>query len=125
MKKTGRKSKYTPERVKKIVQLIEEGNFADTSAKLAGIGESTFYQWKQRHEEFAEVIKKAEATRESNLLSEIVNAKDASGRAIWTAKAWVLERLHRDKYHLPTVVEKEMEERLLALENQLAGTASA
>jgi transposase len=44
--------KYSKEIVQEICKYIEEGSNYEDAAALAGIGESTFYEWKQKKPEF-------------------------------------------------------------------------
>ena len=54
-------SKYCPEIVSKICELIEKDSFTDKEiCQQVGIAESTFYDWKEKKSEFSELLKKAE-----------------------------------------------------------------
>lgn len=109
----GAKGKYTPEIVTKIASIIEEGNFARTACLICDISEETYYKWLREKNDFSEAIKKSEANRENNLLSSI--RKDTS----WQSKAWMLERLSRPNFHLPTITDNELSERIVELEKLL------
>lgn len=109
----GAKGKYTPEIVTKIASIIEGGNFARTACLISDISEETYYKWLREKTDFSEAIKKAEAVRESNLLVSI--KKDTS----WQSKAWMLERLSRPNFHLPTITDNELSERIVELEKLL------
>jgi len=85
-------SKYTPERVERIVGSVRKGLPFTTSAALGGISESTFYQWQKDYPEFSEAIKAAEAEAEERLVEQI--SLDPS----WQSKAWILERRHPDRW---------------------------
>ncbi|MCP4652822.1 MAG: hypothetical protein GY858_05505 [Candidatus Omnitrophica bacterium] len=110
MAKVGAKGKYTPELASQIVKLIEDGNFAKVAHKAVGISNDTFYAWIKNKAEFSENIKKAKAKRISTLIDSIKQDKS------WQSKAWMLERLRRKQYHLPTRSELEWEKRLDSLE---------
>ena len=56
----GRPSKLTPERHKRIVELIARGNFATVAAEAGGVTESTFYRWMRLGKEATSVIEKWE-----------------------------------------------------------------
>lgn len=85
-------SKYTPERVNRILEAIEKGLPFVTAAALGGISEDTFYEWKKVHSEFSEAVKTSEAKAEETLVSAI--QIDPS----WQSKAWILERRHPDRW---------------------------
>ena len=55
-----RRSKYTPELVQQICEILAEGNTRRTACVLAGVSEDTFYTWLRAKPEFAERIKAAE-----------------------------------------------------------------
>lgn len=95
-------SKYSPEISDKIVKLISAGNFASIAFQAAGISHDTFHRWIKEKPEFSESIKKAKAERVASLILAI--RQDTS----WQSKAWMLERLDREKYHLLTASEAEM-----------------
>ena len=55
---------YTPERVAKICQAIENGETNATAAKIGGIHVATFCEWQNTKPEFAEAVKRAKAAFE-------------------------------------------------------------
>lgn len=65
----GRKSKFTPEVVKKITDALRVGNTRKAAAEASGISESLFYEWIKKGEaarngpflEFLEAVTRAEA----------------------------------------------------------------
>jgi len=68
-KKLGRKSKYTPEIVDKICNMIESDTFTiEEICKSAGISHDTYHRWIKDKSDFSDNIKKAEANRPQNLL---------------------------------------------------------
>lgn len=69
---TGRKAKYTPERVKKICKAIENGETNATACKIAGIHQSTFCEWQNTKPEFSEAIKRAKSAFEEWQMNEIL-----------------------------------------------------
>ena len=96
--------KYSKVVLKEIIKYMEEGASNKDAATLAGIGESTFYDWQQEKlpdgkpnpsyfVEFVESIKKAELKRKKALINKII-AKDNS----WQAAAWYLERQYPDEF---------------------------
>lgn len=68
----GRKQMYTPERVRRICEAIERGETDATAARIGGISPQTFCEWKNRHPEFLESVKKAEQAFEEWQLSGIL-----------------------------------------------------
>ena len=98
----GRPTKLTPEVQAIIVEAIEKGNDKTVAARLAGIGESTFYAWMERGEqaksgvflEFREAVKKAEAEAEQHFVGVI----KAASADTWTAAAWWLERKYPERW---------------------------
>ena len=97
--------KYSKELIDEICRNIENGVLNKDAAQLSGIGESTFYDWLKEFNadgtkndnyriEFAESIKKAEATRKRNFIASIVKASNKN----WQASAWYLERVYPEEF---------------------------
>lgn len=95
--------KYSKKLTEEICKYISEGALNKDAAALAGIGETTFYEWQQKtlangtdnpkyKGKFAESIKKAELLRKKKLANDIVTDKS------WQAKAWYLERVHNAEF---------------------------
>jgi hypothetical protein len=103
----------TPDRHRRIVDMIRLGSYAAVAATACGIGESTFYQWTKRgreaewnddgtlanqddrpYVEFAEAVKEAEAAAEVQSVGTIRQA----GQQSWQAAAWYLERKYPDRW---------------------------
>ena len=55
-----RKTKYTPERLEKILAAIRKGKTYKDASKLAGINPDTFFDWLKNKPDFSDAIKKAE-----------------------------------------------------------------
>lgn len=71
MRKEGRKTKYTPELVKRICGLVEKDTYTVSElCESVGISETTFYDWKVKFSEFSDAIKKAEERRLDNFVVE-------------------------------------------------------
>ena len=92
MKKKGAKGKYNDEIVQKICGAIALGATNKEACYVAGINEDTFYQWVNRKPDFTESIKKAKTSQMLAWVDFI--RKDES----WQSKAWLLERIHKDKF---------------------------
>lgn len=91
----GRPSKYTPERVARIVQLLEAGNTRKAAATASGIAEATFHAWCAEYPEFSEQIKEAESEAESKHVGNILTA---ASKGAWQASAWWLERRRHEDW---------------------------
>ncbi|MFO7948118.1 MAG: hypothetical protein R6V19_15035 [Armatimonadota bacterium] len=101
MAKTGRKTKLTAKLQDEICGHLASGCYAVTACELAGISESTFYNWLERGRdgedpflEFLESVKKAEAQAEVKALTIIQNAMADDWKAAMT---W-LERKFPDRW---------------------------
>jgi len=90
----GRNTKYTPDRVKRIVKAIADGNTHKVACALGGIHPDTFYTWIKEYPEFSDTVKKAEAEAESFHVDRI---KLHSFRN-WQASAWMLERRNPEEW---------------------------
>lgn len=86
--------KYSKARITEICQYIEQGSNYEDAAALAGIGESTFYDWKKEKPEFVEALKKAELKCKQRNIQVIQKA----GKKNWTAAAWWLERKYPEQF---------------------------
>lgn len=101
----GRDTKLTPELIAKAYELIKAPNYAKTVYQALGISHTSYYAWIKKGEEwkdgddplylaFVESIKKGEAEGEQELLGIVKTAAKRN----WTAAAWMLERMHPEKY---------------------------
>lgn len=106
--------KYNDLTVEKICGFIKTGVPSKHAAIASGISEPTFYRWIRERESFDSLIKKAESERLASLVLTI--RQDRS----WQSKAWLLERLYRDVFSLPSANEKDLMARLDALEERAA-----
>jgi len=103
-KKTGRKTKLTPELIERICEFIVKGNYISTACKTVGISESTYYGWLKRAEEgdtgifvqFAKAAKQAEAQAEAELLAIVREA--ATTDKNWLAAMTFLERRYPERW---------------------------
>lgn len=107
--------KLTRKLIDRAYELIKAPNYAITVYKALGISEGTYYNWLKAGEEaeasiakgekpsgananlyleFLRSIKKGEAEGEQKLLAVIETASKRN----WTAAAWMLERMHPDRY---------------------------
>jgi type IV secretory pathway TrbF-like protein len=90
----GRKSKCTPEVIEKICNYLRQGNTRKTSAILAGIGQSTLYEWFDSNPELLDTIKRAEEEAVAMHVQTIQQASQAN----WQASAWWLERRRKEDF---------------------------
>lgn len=88
-----RTSKRTPERVKKICDLLRNGNTRKTAFTLAGISHETFARWLSNRE-FRELVENAEEEAVARNVAMVVSA----GKKNWQAAAWWLERRRPDEF---------------------------
>jgi transposase len=91
----GRRSKYTPETVKKITDGIRMGATYEHAAAYAGVTYETFNEWRKAKSDFSEAVLLAEGEGALALLGRIQqSAKSGS----WRAASWILERRHPESY---------------------------
>lgn len=90
----GRKSKYTEETVKTIIDAVLQGVPYRHAAAIAGISEDTFHDWKVKKPEFSEAIKGAEGKAVAGRLARIRQAEPDH----WQAAAWWLERKYPQEF---------------------------
>lgn len=102
---------YSKELTKKICTLIKGGTPNKYAAQALGVGESTFYQWKDQHVEFAESVQEAEGIRVATLIHELRQAHTPIGIM------WLLERVARPE--LGSTNERALLERIKAIEEKL------
>jgi hypothetical protein len=89
-----RPSKYTPERVQRVVEALEGGNTRRAAASAAGIDEGTLERWMRRFAGFAGAVSAAEATAE---LAHVATIKRAAEDGDWRASlAWLERRRNED-----------------------------
>lgn len=89
-----RKSKYTPEVVKKLTDAIKLGATYELACGYAGIHYDTFNEWIKAKSEFSEAVKAAEGAAAVGWLARIEQAAVKS----WQAAAWKLERRYPETY---------------------------
>lgn len=59
MANAGRKTKYTPKTVERILQLLRDGNTDTDTCALSGVAQPTFYMWLKQKVEFSEAVARA------------------------------------------------------------------
>jgi len=97
-----RPTKLTPELTRQITSYIQKGNTPTTSATLAGISPSTYFNWMSKGSnqqpgfmEFSESIKHACARSIANRVAHISRVADSGN---WRAAAWMLERMAPESF---------------------------
>lgn len=100
---TGRPTKCTPERVRRIIDALKGGNTRKASAAYGGISHQAFADWMNRGEagekpflDFSTQVKAAEAEAEVRNVAIIQKAAIEK----WQAAAWWLERRRNDEWGL-------------------------
>lgn len=83
-----RPTKYTPERVKRIVDALRGGNTRRAAAWAGGVDIDTFHEWLKRYPAFSDAVKTAEADAELAMVERVRLASVDT----WQAAAWWLER---------------------------------
>jgi hypothetical protein len=118
----GAPNKYTPTRLKSILQDISDRIPYEFAAEANGIRESTLYAWINQGKDeqdqgldtplakFSEDIKRIEAEKIKHHLEKLNNNVER-----WQSDAWILERRWH-KIFGANVLQKEHEERLAKLE---------
>src|SRR5215204_2993632 len=90
-----RPSKYTPERVERLLQAIRIGAPIKMACSYAGIDHGTFLNWRERYSEFSAAIKEAEGIAVVGWLAKI---EKAASDGNWQAAAWKLERRYPEDF---------------------------
>lgn len=104
----GRRTKLTPERVKRLCQAIATGATFEIACKYAGIGQTTFYAWLRKareardagvESEYDAVLQGVEDAESKAALRwlTVIN-KAASEQEDWRPAAWCLERRYPEEY---------------------------
>lgn len=91
----GRRSKYTPDCVKRITDAIALGATYQHACNYGGITFETFNQWRAHRAEFSDAVKDAEGRAVIGWLAKI---EKAANEGTWTAAAWKLERRYPNDY---------------------------
>jgi hypothetical protein len=102
-------AKLTPEVQDQICAAIRAGNYMETAAVYAGIGNSTFKDWMRKgraaprggYHDFVLAVEKALADSEVRDMALIGRA----GETQWQAAAWRLERRYPDRFGRRTRVD--------------------
>lgn len=94
-KRRGQPTQYSQAKVDEVCSYIEEGVPLKWAYRAAGIGHTTFYEWQEKHPEFAEAVEEARARAIANRVGRI---NKAAKEGTWQADAWYLERQDPDEF---------------------------
>jgi hypothetical protein len=103
--KGGRNPELTPEIQNIIIECLEQGNYLETAAAMAGVHKSTVFGWLRKgrdpdniepsYKAFVVSVDKAQARVEVNLLARLDRAAQLGA---WQADTWRLERKFPDRW---------------------------
>jgi len=88
-------SKYTPERVKRVLEAISAGTARCHAAAYGGIDHDTLNNWEKRYPEFKTQVLEAESRA---VVAAVVHIRKAGQDGDWRADAWWLERRYPEEY---------------------------
>ncbi len=90
----GQPTKYTPDRIARILEYLRDGNTRRASALASGISVDTFCTWLNLYPEFSEAVTRAEAEAEAAIVRTVIKAATAGQ---WGAATfWLERRRHED-----------------------------
>lgn len=105
----------------KIIKRIREGASLSDAPQLEGLNEATFRRWRQCEKENTDATLPLRDRRcwectsctlqakcdeaESYFKNECVQTIYKAGKKNWRARAWLLERRHRDEFGMSAVLE--------------------
>src|SRR5581483_10011511 len=96
-----RPSKLKAEIVEKVVTAVRAGCPVEVAVVFAGIGASTFYEWRRRglagEAGFVEFVEEVERARAAAVVRHCATITEA-GRKDWRASAWMLARSDPDRW---------------------------
>jgi hypothetical protein len=95
MMPAGRPTKYTPERVKRILDAVKLGVAYIDAASYAGISRETFNEWRKQYPDFSDAVEEAAGQA---VVANMAKIQKAASEGSWQASAWILERRHPDRY---------------------------
>ena len=108
----GRKSKYTPELVDKLVQAISLGATDGDACAYAGISQQTFYLW-QNQKDKSEFLDRVTRARAAGHVADLQVIAKAARDGDWRAAAEHLDRT-RSQYRKSTDINLNATEAYLA-----------
>jgi hypothetical protein len=94
MKTRGRKTLLNATLQKKICALLEKGVPIRTCCEATGIGERTYFDWREQHPHFSQACAHARAASQQRLIAII----ERQAPDDWKAASWLLEKLYPREY---------------------------
>jgi hypothetical protein len=85
----GRRSKYTPETVQKIVNALSVGAYQKDACAAAGISEDTFENWQKKYADFSDRVSRAKA---EGWIGDLAVIRRAALEGDWRAAGDHLDR---------------------------------
>lgn len=89
--------------VQELLDAVNDGNYLETAADLAGIGKATVYEWLKRgdagetpYKQFADAYKRAAARAEGAEVAKV--RKAGEDPRFWAASMTYLERRHPERW---------------------------
>lgn len=79
-RKRGRKTKRTPERIKRICDLIASGQTIHSACRMSGVESSTVYAWARENPLISQAIHEAEGRAEQVLIELAMQGAKKDGR---------------------------------------------
>ena len=80
--RTGRKTKFSPKLISKLLSYIKDGLNLKQACQAVGIGETTLREWRQQHEGLEERLEAARETMRAKILKQIKEAGAKDYRAL-------------------------------------------
>lgn len=91
----GAKGKFEDARLQVLYNALSQGMTIKSACALAGIHQSTYFEWVTNKPEFTELVKRAESEMKERAL-KVINQAAQNGQ--WQAAAWLLERREPNEY---------------------------
>jgi hypothetical protein len=93
--KPGRPTKFNPKTVKRVLCCVEKGMPLSLASSAAGFSYTTLSDYRAKHPQFAEALKRSIAKGVEKRLKKIEDASDAGD---WRASAWLLEHCQPEHF---------------------------
>jgi hypothetical protein len=110
----GRRTRLTAQVQHDITTALRAGNTRRAAVSYAGVGETTFYTWLERNQEFRAAVEKSEADAQVRTVALIQREAESA----WQAAAWWLERRFPEDFGLRQHVDASVKLDLPALMRQ-------
>ena len=99
----GRRTKFTPDRLKRFAQAIELGATVKHACDYAGFCERSYYEWRKDAEDnpdsrYKEILTIRADAESRGVVANLARIQSAAKDGTWTAAAWLLERKHPEIY---------------------------